>query len=149
MESRFMANRFENDKYIIEYYPVESTVEFMMKNLEIEKKDIVEMHKVVLGFTQTRNYATLFRAMDFFSIASEARIEGSKRHYSAFVSVQAFVVKNMAQKLIGTFIMKFNTPVRETKLCSTYEEARTWIKSKVGVDEKGDQIKSKGLSIPA
>jgi len=149
MESRFMANRFENDKYIIEYYPEESTVEFMMKNLEIEKKDIVEMHQVVLGFTQTRNYATLFRAMDFFSITSEARIEGSKRHYSAFVTVQAFVVKNLAQKLIGNFIMKFNAPVRETRLFSTFEEARAWIKTKVEAAERGARTQSKGLSVSA
>lgn len=141
-----MENRFENDKYTIEYFPEEQTVEFLMKDLELEKQDIIEMHRATLAMTKTRNYATLFRAMDFFSITSDARAEGSKRHYSAFVIVQAFVVKNLAQRLIGNFIMRFNTPVRETKLFSNYEDAKEWLQFKLKEKEKEAAAKKKELS---
>lgn len=123
--------RFENAKFIIDYFPSEKIVEFLIKDQELEKEDIIEMHREVLRMTQTDTYATLFSAMDFFSITPEARKEGSKRHYSAFVIVQAFVVKNMAQRLFANFIMKLNTPVRETRLFSSYDEARAWLKKRI------------------
>ncbi len=136
MKERAPANRFENNKYIIEYFPEEKTVEFFMKDQEIEKEDIAEMHQATLSFTGTENYATLFRAMDFFSITAEARAEGSKRHYSAFVTFQAFVVKNMAQRLIGNFILKFNTPIRESRMFTDYEEAHAWLQTKIKAEAK-------------
>ncbi len=138
-----MKNHFENHKFIVEYFPERKTVEFFMKDEEIEKEDIVAMHAVTLAMTQTAHYATLFRAMDFFSITAEARAEGQKRHYSAFVTLQAFVVKNLAQRLIGNFIMKFNTPLRESKLFSNYEEARAWLEVKIPEFEAGEKAKLK------
>lgn len=139
MQGRVPFNRFENSKYIVEYFPEESTVEFLMKDQEIDKQDVIDMHKVVLGFTQMRPYATLFRAMDFFSLTTEARVEGAKKHYSAFVVVQAFVVKNMAQRLIGNFIMKFSTPVRDSRLFATAEDARGWIAMRLAGELKASR----------
>lgn len=123
--------RFENERFIIEYLPSEKIVEFLIKDKEIEKADIILMHRETLRLTQTESYATLFSAMDFFSISAGARNEGSKRHYSAFVIAQAFVVKNMAQRLFANFIMKLNRPVRETRLFNSREEARAWLKKKI------------------
>lgn len=138
-------HKFENDKFIIEYYPDDETVEFLMKDGEIDKQDIVDMHNATLAMTKTRKYATLFRAMDFFSITSEARQEGSKKHYSAFVTIQAFVVKNMAQRLLGNFIMKFNSPVRETRLFSNYPDAKEWIKKRLAEIEIEEVAKSASI----
>lgn len=145
MQERFMANRFENEKFIVEYYPEETIVEFFVKDVEFEIEDVIEMHSVTLGFTQTRNYATLFRAMDFFSLSNEARVEGSKRHYSAFVIVQAFVVKNLAQRLVANFVMRFNKPVRETGLFSTAEDARKWLNTKVAAHHTAQGEKMEAL----
>jgi len=137
-----MANRFENDKYLIDYFPEEHIVEFLMKNKEIEKEDVIAMHNAVLAMTGTEPYATLFMAMDFFSISSEARAEGAKEHYSDFVIVQAFVVKNLAQRLIGNFIMKFNAPVRETRLFSNPDDARVWLKLKIAKKDTAKKNKA-------
>lgn len=140
-----MERRFENHKYIVEYFPERKTVEFYMKDQEIEKEDIAAMHAVTLAMTSTAHYATLFSAMDFFSITAEARAEGQKRHYSAFVTVQAFVVKNLAQRLIGNFIMKFNTPVRESKLFSNYADAKAWLEVKIPEFEATEKAKLKKM----
>jgi hypothetical protein len=145
MQERMPANRFENSKYIVEYFPGESTVEFLMKDKEIDAQDVIEMHKVVLSFTQMRPYATLFKAMDFFSLTTEARVEGSKKHYSAFVLVQAFVVKNLAQRLIGNFIMKFNTPVKESRLFANAEDARDWIAMRMAAQLKANRERELNL----
>jgi hypothetical protein len=137
--------RFENAKFIIEYFPSEKIVEFLIKDQELDTEDVVEMHRATLNLTRTEHYATLFSAMDFFSITAEARNEGSKRHYSAFVIVQAFVVKNMAQRLFANFIMKLNAPVRETRLFSTYDDARAWLRKKVAQHEAAARPQLQGL----
>lgn len=133
--------RFENDKFAIEYHPAQKIVEFLIKEQELEKADIIKMHNETLRLTQTESYATLFSAMDFFSISAEARNEGSKRHYSAFVIAQAFVVKNMAQRLFANFIMTLNRPGRETRLFNSREEARAWLKQKVAAHQQDNNMR--------
>lgn len=133
--------RFENDKFIIGYFPHEKIVEFLIKDKELDKADIIDMHRETIRLTQTENYATLFSAMDFFSITAEARTEGSKRHYSAFVIAQAFVVKNMAQRLFANFFMKFNRQLRETRLFNSYGEAHAWLRKKVAQREGDNNVR--------
>jgi hypothetical protein len=122
---------FENSKYKITWFPKGEIVEFYMKDLEIEKDDVVEMHVQTLRLTKGQVYASIFSAQDFFSISAEARSEGSKPYYSENLIAQAFVVKNMAQRLLGNFIMKFNRPVKETKMFGTHAEARLWVNAKI------------------
>jgi hypothetical protein len=126
-----VENIFENAKYKIIWFPEEKIVEFCMKDIEIEKQDIIEMHEQTLKMTGGLKYANIFTAQDFFSITGEARVEGSKPYYSKNLMVQALIVKNLAQRLIGNFIMKFNKPVRETKMFATREEGKVWVLSKI------------------
>lgn len=137
-----MENRFENEKFVIEWFPKDKLVDFFIKQKELEKEDIIQMHEVVLGMTKTERYATIFRATGFFSLSPEARAEGSREHYSTFLIVQAFVVKNLAQRLVGNFIMRFNPPTRETKLFTSREDAVTWLKMKIAEEEKQNKPQS-------
>ncbi len=126
-----MENIFENNKFKIVYFPKEKLVEFYMKDIEIEKADIIEMHVETLRITKGAKYASIFSAQDFFSITGEARAEGSKPFYSQNLIAQGLVVKNLAQRLIGTFIMKFNRPIRDTKMFPNSKEAKTWVEAKI------------------
>ena len=126
-----MENKFENTKYRIIYFPEEKVVEFYMKDLEIEKEDIIEMHTETLHITNGTKYASIFSAQDFFSISGEARTEGSKPYYSENLIAQALVVKNLAQRLIGNFIMKINKPVRDTRMFSNHADAKIWVLVKI------------------
>src|ERR1035437_9671833 len=130
-----MENTFENNKFKIIYFPLEKIVEFYMKDIEIEKADIIEMHTITLLMTNGAKCANIFSAEDFFSISGEARAEGSKPFYSKDLIAQALVVKNMAQRLIGNFIMKFNKPVRETRMFAERKEAKRWIQGKIKIYE--------------
>ena len=126
-----MENRFENNKYKIDWFPKEKIVEFYMKDLEIEAEDVAEMHRQTLLLTKGMPYANIFSAQDFFSISGEARTEGAKPHYSENLIAQALVVKNLAQRLIGNFVMKLNKPIRDTKMFSTREEGKAWVLKKI------------------
>jgi hypothetical protein len=141
-----VESTFENNKYKIVWFPEERIVEFYMKDIEIEKQDIIEMHAETLKMTGGLKYASIFAAQDFFSITGEARNEGSKPLYSKDLIVQALVVKNLAQRLIGNFIMKFNKPVRETKMFATHEEGKLWVLSKIKEIEENTS-KKKLLSV--
>ena len=127
-----MGKKFENNKYKIEYFPNEKVVDIFMKDEEIEKIDVIEMHAHVLELTGKEKYAILFHAKDFFSLSSEAREEGTKSHYSDNVIAQAFLVKNFAQRLIGNFIINFNRPHTDTRMFSSYDEAKLWLSAKIG-----------------
>ncbi len=126
-----MENIFENSKYKIVYTHDKKLVEFYMKDIEIEKLDIIEMHTETLRLTDGKKYVSVFSAKDFFSITGEARAEGAKPHYSKNLIAQALVVKNLAQRLIGNFIMKINKPASETKMFAEHEEAKLWVSTKV------------------
>lgn len=126
-----VENTFENNKYKISWFPDLKYVEFYMKDKEIDIDDVKEMHKQTLLLTKGEKYANIFSAEDFFSISSEARSEGSKPEYAQYLIAQALVVKNLAQRLIGNFVMKFNSPLRETRMFSNIEDARKWVLTKI------------------
>lgn len=142
-----MENIFENNKYRIAWFPQEKIMEFYMKDIEIEKEDIIEMHRQALLLARGSKYANVFSAKDFFSITNEARNEGSKPIYSKDLIAQALVVKNLAQRLIGTFIMKFNKPVRETKMFPEFADARIWAAAKVKEYERAKKKEHKALLV--
>ncbi|MGZ3867098.1 MAG: DUF7793 family protein [Bacteroidia bacterium] len=126
-----VGNTFENNKYKIAWLPELKTVEFYMKDQELDRDDVMEMHKHTLEITKGEKYANIFSAQDFFSISTEGREEGAKPYYSENLIVQALVVKNLAQRLLGNFVMKFNNPKKETRLFSSVEEARKWVAVKI------------------
>jgi len=138
---------FENTKFKIIYFPEEKIVEFYMKDIEIEKTDIVEMHAVTLLMTDGAKYANIFSAQDFFSISNEARSEGSKHYYSKDLIAQALVVKNLAQRIIGNFIMKFNKPVRETRMFSNRKDAKLWVQGRIKVYEVAKKNKANTVCV--
>jgi hypothetical protein len=131
-----MENKFENEKYTIRYFPDESIVEFFMKDQEIEAKDVIEMHDIVLDFVKGRKYGTIFSAQSFFSLSSGARSEGAKPKYSELVIAQAFIVKNLAQRLLGNFVVRFLPRPKQAKLFTDYQEARKWILAKIENNKK-------------
>ena len=142
-----MGNIFENNKYRIIYYRSEKVVEFYMKNLEIGKEDIIEMHKITLILTEGEQYASIFSAEDFFSITTEARTEGSKPYYSQNLIAQALVVKNLAQRLIGNFIMRINKPVRDTKMFAGKAEAKVWVLAKIKEHEAAKKHEEEAVCV--
>ena len=118
-----------------------------MKDIEIGKEDIIEMHNVTLILTDGEKYANVFSAEDFFSISTEARTEGSKPYYSKNLIAQALVVKNLAQRLVGNFIMRINKPVRDTKMFSNKADARVWILYKIKEFERAQKREEEAVYV--
>ena len=137
-----MENRFENNKYRIQYFPKEDIVEFYMKDQEVDANDIIEMHSHVLGFVKGKKYCTIFMAESFFSLGSDARAEGAKPIYSELLIVQAFIVRNLAQRLLGNFVMRFLPRPKQTRLFTNSDEAREWIKEQIEKNNKGKGTKA-------
>jgi hypothetical protein len=136
-----VENRFENKKYTIAWFRDEKIVEFNINELELEREDIIEMHKQTILLTKDEKYASIFTAKDFMSITGDARAEGAKPMYSGNLIAQALIVKNLAQRLVGNFIMKFNSPAKEMKMFSTYEEGKAWVLKKIKEYEANSKIK--------
>ena len=118
-----------------------------MKDIEIDKQDVIDMHEETLRITNGETYASIFTAQDFFSISGEARAEGAKPEYVTNLIAQGLVVKNLAQRLIGNFIMRFNKPLRETRMFQNSTDARAWVLARIKEHEKSKRSKSKMMSI--
>ena len=123
----FMGTVFENQKYRIEYLPKEGLIDILVKDQPIEREDIIEMHREVMQLTSHKEHCNLFRAKDFLNLTPEARIEGARYEYSENLISQAFVAKNLAQKIIGNFVLRFNKPKVSTRLFTNEEEAKVWL----------------------
>lgn len=126
-----MGNLFENEKFRLEYFPLEGIIDFFIKNKEIDRADVIKMHQEVMLLTGKKKHCNLFRATDFLNVSSEARKEGEKEEYTEGLVAQAFVATNLAQKLIGNFIMRFNKPKVNTRMFSTDVEAKEWLANKM------------------
>ena len=57
----------------------------------------------------------------------EAQIYSSSEEGSKYKSAEAFVVKTIAQRLIGNFIVRFHKPQLPTKVFNEAEPALVWL----------------------
>lgn len=74
-----------------------------------------------------QKYLLLFIAGDFALASSEARTYASGKEANQFTIASAFVVKNIAQKLMGSAYITFNKPITPTRIFTKVEEAEKWL----------------------
>jgi hypothetical protein len=97
---------------------VEETVERSMKLVEVIG-EMVNYEKVPL----------LCKFDDFASPPQENRDFWAKKDSCPYTSAEAFIVDSLAMKLIYNFYLLINKPQRNTKMFTTIEDARKWLKT--------------------
>lgn|SRR5574343_647436 len=61
--------------------------------------------------------------------SSAARDYAASKEASAYTLAEAYVVNNLAQKILGNFYVNFHKPLVPTKIFTNTEEAVSWLKS--------------------
>ncbi|HEY0030899.1 MAG TPA: hypothetical protein VGC65_09095 [Bacteroidia bacterium] len=89
-----------------------------------DAKDIVKAFAEIGG---GKKFPLLFLAGDFALASSEARYYASGKEANQYTLASVFVVKNIAQKLMGNAYITFNKPITPTKILTSETEAIKWL----------------------
>lgn len=98
-------------------------------NTTLQLSDGHEMVKAFAELGGGKKHPLLFIAGDFALANAEARYYASGKEANQYTLASVFVVKNIAQKLMGNAYITFNKPVTPTKIMTSQEEAVKWLKT--------------------
>lgn len=99
--------------------------------LEIDIKEAKEMVAATNELTHGKKVLVLNIAGSNTTATKEAREYAASKEAVEFTLAEAYVIRNLAQKILGTFYINFNKPLVPTKLFTSEEEAVIWLKSLV------------------
>jgi hypothetical protein len=86
-----------------------------------------EMVKSFAEIGEGKKFPLLFIAGDFALANAEARYYASGKEANQYTLASVFVVKNVAQKLMGNAYITFNKPITPTKIMTSESEAVAWL----------------------
>ncbi|MES2587806.1 MAG: hypothetical protein V4622_02430 [Bacteroidota bacterium] len=97
-----------------------------------EDETVERSMKLVETIGEMVNYkkVPLLSKFDEFALPpKENRDFWAKKDSCPYTSAEAFIVDSLAMKLISNFYLLCNKPQRETKMFTTVEDARKWLKT--------------------
>jgi len=102
---------------------------YVKPNKTLQLSDGMQMVKDFGEIGGGQKYPLLFLAGDFALASSEARTYASGKEANQYTLASVFVVKNIAQKLMGNAYITFNKPITPTKIMTSEAEAVKWLKT--------------------
>ncbi len=101
----------------------------MQPNRTLQLKDAKEMVNAFAEIGGGKKFPLLFIAGDFSLASSDARKFASGSEANQYTLASAFVVINIAQKLMGNAYITFNKPITPTKIMTEEKTAIDWLKT--------------------
>lgn len=102
---------------------------FMKPNLTMNLNDGKQMVEALNTIGEGRKFPLLFIAGSFTLANTEARQYAASEEANRYTLASAFVVNNIAQKLMGQAYVSFNHPITPTRIVTNEEGAVTWLKT--------------------
>lgn len=96
-------------------------------NLQLEDGKAIVKSFAELG--GGKKFPLLFIAGDFALASADARKYASGQEANQYTLASVFVVKNVAQKLMGNAYITFNKPITPTRIMTSEDEAVKWLKT--------------------
>jgi hypothetical protein len=75
------------------------------------------------------SYLNLIEAGTRTEIEDDMRMSSASKDENAHTIADALVVKNLSQRIIANFYLRFNKPVKPTRVFSDAENAAFWLMS--------------------
>ena len=91
----------------------------------ITMEDLIETMEWVESLGPNK-YLNLYEG-DFSSVDAEVRAQIASPDANQYTIADAYVVKNMSDKMMGDFYIKYNKPVKPTKEFDNREDAIAWL----------------------
>ncbi|MBS1635277.1 MAG: hypothetical protein JST26_05095 [Bacteroidetes bacterium] len=103
-------------------------IEFFSKAM-IGRKECIEVNNAIGILTEGKQALVLTVAAEDTNFDAEARDESSSPNGLRFTIADAFVARNLAQKLMVNFYLRFNKPAKPSKAFASEDEAIAWLRS--------------------
>jgi len=101
----------------------------LKSNYKLTLPDAEAMVKRFKEMGNGKKFLLLFLAGNDTTVATDARYYASGAEANKYTIASAFVVKSIAQKLLGNAYVTFNKPITPTKIFTDEEEAVKWLQS--------------------
>ncbi|MCK6649903.1 MAG: hypothetical protein L6Q66_09625 [Bacteroidia bacterium] len=96
---------------------------------EIGIEQIIEIIQGIALVGESKKHPIMITVEDHTFPTPEARKYLAQADTNPFASASAFIVKNLAQKLLVNAYLKMNRPSRPTRMFTTEESAIQWLKT--------------------
>ena len=101
-------------------------IEFFSKAM-IGRRECIEVNNTIGVLTGGRQARVITVAAEDTHFDAEARDESSSPNGLRFTIADAFVARNLAQKLMVNFYLRFNKPAKPSKAFNSEEDAIKWL----------------------
>jgi hypothetical protein len=98
-------------------------------DIEMDLKEAVEVVDAIGELTGGKKALVLNIGGKNTSVTSAARAFSASMAGLRYTTADAFVVNNLAQKILGTFYISFNKPAVNTKIFNDAGKALEWLKT--------------------
>jgi hypothetical protein len=102
---------------------------YLRPNKVLKQTDGEEIVKGLSDMGNGKKFLLLFTAGEDTSVSTEARYYASTPEANKYTIASAFVVKSIAQKLLGNAYVTFNKPVTPTRIFTDEGEAVKWLET--------------------
>lgn len=99
----------------------------MKPNVILRLPDAEAMVKLFKEMGHGKKFRLLFIAGKETTVSTDARYYASGPEANKYTIASAFVVSNIAQKLLGNAYVTFNKPVTPTRIFTDEQEAVSWL----------------------
>lgn len=101
------------------------------ENVEMGVDDLLQIQKVKRDFVRDNYYGVMFVVPTMGMMTKEARELASQDLVNKNAIVKAIVLNNLGMRLIASFFLKFNKPVKEHCLFDNEADAYLWLEEKI------------------
>ena len=119
--------RIENKTYSAELIEKNVLLVKVKKFEELSVDDYIEIQRWVQSYRKNSKIISLLEFGVGSSSTREAREYGSSPEGNTLSKGAAIVVKNIGQRLLADYYLKYNKPALPTKIFSKREKALSWI----------------------
>lgn len=95
----------------------------------LSQKDGEDIVNGLADMGNGQKFLLLFTAGEDTSVSTEARYYASTPEANKYTIASAFVVRSIAQKLLGNAYVTFNKPITPTRIFTDENEALKWLNS--------------------
>jgi len=103
-------------------FDIDSTDEITLQNLK-------EHLEVVKSIGNGKAFCNLAVLTKFIQVGDDARRFAAGEESNKYTIADAFVINSVALKIVGNFYIRYNKPVRPTRLFTDEAEAVRWLRT--------------------
>ncbi len=96
---------------------------------EITRENLDEQFEAVKKLGEGKAFCNLVILEKFVQVGEDARKYAAGEENNIYTIADAFVTDSFALKIVGNFYIRYDKPLRPTRLFTNEEEALTWLRT--------------------